>query len=139
MRVPPIMRAVEGTRTSTKGPVDVAPDAGGEMGSCPDGESPAVVDAWDRISSEVAWLSQVSDRSAMLDLCRLVVEADRAYKRVRRGDPEGVHTRRWLALSESVFRRLRAFGMTPVDSSRLMVREKPVKALDDPLGLRRSG
>ena len=128
-RTPVPLRVVEGTEH--KGPKGAPPVAGGPLGRAPPGTSVEVRRWWNRVAREVGWLSQSSDRIALLDLCRVLAEVEYAYGRMvaesRFGEDlrDSPWARRWERMSDMALRRLRLFGMTPTDAVRLMTGERP--------------
>ncbi len=105
-RTPHRLRLVQGTERKSAGP---PPTAGGGIGACPRGEPLAVRRAWRTMCREVGWLSQSSDRRALLLLARTLADLDTA----------------------------RAFGMTPASAAGLATGRESGRRFDptDPLGL----
>ncbi len=78
-QVPAKLRLVEGTERDGPG---TPPKSGGGIGQCPAGETAAVRRAWRVLRKEVGWLSQSSDRRALLLLARTLADLDTARGRV---------------------------------------------------------
>ena len=104
--------------------------------------------AWRTVCREVGWLSQSSDRRALLLLARTLADLDTARAEVlAAGGPlvqtadgrevESAWSRREARLTETAGKLLRAFGMTPASAAGLATGRESDRRLDptDPLGL----
>ena len=143
-RTPHRLRLVQGTERKSAGP---PPTAGGGIGACPRGEPLAVRRAWRTVCREVGWLSQSSDRRALLLLARTLADLDTARAEVlAAGGPlvqtadgrevESAWSRREARLTETAGRLFRQFGMNPASAGVLSTgRETRPRDLIDPPGL----
>ena len=104
--------------------------------------------AWRTVCREVGWLSQSSDRRALLLLARTLADLDTARAEVlAAGGPlvqtadgrevESAWSRREARLTETAGKLFRQFGMTPASAAGLATGRESGRQLDpnDPLGL----
>ena len=52
------------------------------VGACPNGEPKAVREVWKKITPQLKDILHVSDRTIVLEICRLIVERDVDYQRI---------------------------------------------------------
>ena len=119
------------------------------IGVCPAGEPKAVRSVWKRITPQMKDFLHESDRTIVLEICRLIVERDLDYQRLQKDgryqlNKDGISVdapwaRRWERLGGLLVKYFVRLGLSPTDRQRIIhnaqMAQKRSTEADDDIGL----